>query len=271
MSGKKHKSLLFKCVIGICIGILVGLAVSILLVLLDIYIPPNTLLIIWIIVILSVGIFFIAKLASPLRYVLKGQIDTAINIYLKQIEKYGQYKSVYNANNYNIATCYNLKGDFEDSIEYLKKINETKLDKNLTSAYYFLFASDLILLERDIGLAEEYLLKSRETKILPGLVLLESCIETQKGNFTRAKELIMEYKNNKKNIVALGLNIMFTVKKLENITNDFLIGLNYLKMNDLQKAKQSFEDVSKYEYDFYYVRKAKELLQGLTVLPTIGL
>lgn len=259
MDGKKHKSLLYKCFIGICIGILVGLALGIILALLDIDVP----LIIWIIIILLVGIFFIAKLANPLRYVLKGQIDTAVTMYLKQIEKYDQYKSVYNANNYNIAMCYNLKGDFEASIEYLKKLNETKLDKNLTSAYYFLFASDLILLERDMELAEEYLLKSRKTKVLPGLVLLESCIETQKGNFTRAKELIMEYKNNKKNMVALGLNIMVTVKKLENITNDFLIGLNYFKMNDLQQAKQSFEDVSKYDYDFYYVRKAKELLQDI--------
>lgn len=226
--------------------------------------PLYWFIIIFVFVTLFIILFFIIKLANPLRYVLKGQVDIAVEMYQKQANQYSQHTMLCNSINYNIALCYNLKGNFEESIEYLKKINLSKIDKNLLSAYYLIYASDLLLLDRDFELSEEYLVKAIKLKDLPGALIIKSYVEAFKGNFQKAGDLIEEYKRKKQVFVILGFyNMMFTNKVLEDITNDFFIGLTYRKMNELDLAKQYFERVGKHELKLFYIEKAKELSQSI--------
>jgi len=54
------------------------------------------------------------------------------------------------------------KGNFGISIGYLDKMDKELIDQNLKAAYYGLYATNLLILEKDIGLAEKYLRKNEK-------------------------------------------------------------------------------------------------------------
>ena len=103
-----------------------------------------------------ISITYFNEWIKPLRLMFKGNFAESITLFKKTAAKYKNRLSTRDNAFYNIAAGYHRLGNFEESIEWLNKINKKKLNKNLSGVYYGLYAMNLIVLKRDLNLAEDY-------------------------------------------------------------------------------------------------------------------
>lgn len=208
-------------------------------------------------------IFLMWKYIVPIRLINIGEYDRAIKEFEKLMKAHeGDWKTK-NQIIYSIANCLHRKGDFEESIKQLNLIKVDEMDSNLSGAYYGLFAGNLINLKNNLDIAEEYLTKSQELLKLRSSLLYRCYLEMLKGNDIGATELINEFFHyDSERGMVFGLNTTLLIdKKFENMMCNYLLGIYYLHINDLESAIMYLTKASEYRYDNYYSRKSKELLE----------
>lgn len=201
------------------------------------------------------------KLLYPLLLIIKGKYDEAI-IRLDKLLK--SFKG--NTRNqifFNIANCYHRKGEFDKSNEYLEQINEGEVDKNIRDVYYGLYAQNLLLLEKDFELVENYLKKSSLINKVPEGLPMQSYLELLKEKYQESTDLLQQYfeKKKTKNFIFEFKTILLIDKEFADIQNNFFVGLIYLRTGKLELAKKHLLEASACKYDNYYSKKASELLQ----------
>ncbi|HEX3028357.1 MAG TPA: tetratricopeptide repeat protein, partial [Clostridia bacterium] len=179
--------------------IFIGIVLGLIFALFRIKLSASSRPIVFVILCVLISSFTYYKLLNPVRLLVKGNFDEAISKFNKLAEKYCNNASLKNVQLYNIACCYNRMGKFEESIDALNKIDSTKLGKNLSGAYYALFSSNLILLERDLELAEQYIDKSYVLLNKSCILLFKGYIEVLKGNRVKADDSIQGYFKTTKN------------------------------------------------------------------------
>lgn len=200
-----------------------------------------------------------------MRLVLKGEYSKAIQNYEKIIERCGKFIRIVNVLMYNISICYYRRGEFHKSEAYLDKIDLARCSKNIKWGYLGLKASNLILLEENVQVAEEYLKKSiqlfNSEECYPRLAYFEGI----KGNQKEAFRYIEGYENKKKKRkVVIGSKVFLLFDKfIYDIENNYFLGMTYLKLNETQLAKEYLKKASKGQYENYFSKRAGEILAEL--------
>ena len=195
----------------------------------------------------------------------RGKYDESIGMLNKSVEKYKTKWRYKNNALYNIANCYHRKGSFEESIGWLNKMNKEKFDKNLKGSYYGLYAMNLIMLERDIEQAEEYMEIAISNVTLSCNTLIQSYLELLKGNNRKADEYIQHYfyiKKSKRFVFGF-FTILFIDRTFEKVMNNYFMGFYYMKKKQYEAAKKHLSEASRCKYENYYSEISKKLLNNI--------
>jgi tetratricopeptide (TPR) repeat protein len=137
---------------------------------------------------------------KPVQLIFKGQYERALALLKRNLKSFNARLSrdIKNATIYNLAYVNHQLGRFEDSIEWLDKLDSRKLDKNLKGLYYSLYAANLLMLERDLDIAENYLDLALPLIKIVSLKLSYCYLYLLKNDTVKAKEKLEEYLEEKK-------------------------------------------------------------------------
>ena len=234
----------------------------------DIHLSPETWIVIFVLAFLILFGSGIYNLMNPTRFLSKGMYNKAIEEFNNIINKYKGNDRVMNAMNLNIASCYSRLGDFQRSIEYLDKIDSKTraIDKNLTFAYSGLYVVNLMLLDREYEKIEEHLKKVVEINDLIEFYPIRAYFEALKADEKKTLDYIEKYQNRKENrkFILSFMNTSLVFDKFTiDVENNFFIGMSYYKLNDFKSAILYLSKIINYEYDNFYSRKAREILEEI--------
>jgi len=216
-------------------------------------------------------VIFVAIMSSYYRGWLKsaklisiGKLDEAIKYLLKLHKRYENTIGYKSQALYNMAICYNFKGEFIKSLSILDKMKGQKLDKKLEAAYLGLYASNLIAIEKDPEIAEDYLDQAIEKLNLPIFLLSKAHVRLIQGDRNTAEHLVNKVVDFQPKKFIFGIWSVFIIdRKLDDLLQNFLLGMYYYKIKNIYPAKRYFREACKYKYDNYYSNKANEILEVL--------
>lgn len=219
----------------------------------------------WILLLMVIFLAYYLKsyysFTKPTSLMLTGNYSKGLQLYKKNLKKNIFIKTSKLAKDstlYNIALNYHLLGGFEESTEWLLKIDKASLPKNFQGVIYSLEAGNLLMLERNINTAESYLEIALSLIELPYIYLWYCYLYLLKNQSNEAKEMIEKYlhaQNNIQKSSADNVRLMIDHKSQE-VFASFVIGLYYQAMNDAVQAKDYFGKASLYPYDNIYKLKA---------------
>lgn len=160
-----------------------------------------------------------------------------------------------------IANCYSRMGNFQESINYLKKIDYSKINKAIKSGYFLLYSLNLYFLNENLDKAVEFVNESRVLLDTPESMLLKALIELELGKIDDANKLVEEYfsKINRKKIIIKFAAIVYFDNYITNVIEKYMLGLYYMKMLNMDKAKSYFCEAANCNYKSYFSDKAKAL------------
>lgn len=166
---------------------------------------------------------------------------------------------------YNIALNYHMMGEVEESIEWLAKIDKTRITNTLKCVCYSLEAGNFLMLGRNINTVDSYLEIALSLIELPYVYLWYCYFYLLKNNRNKAKEMIEKYlhtQNNNQKDYGDNLRLIIDSKSQDAFAN-FVIGLYYQAMNDAAQAKDYFYKASLCPYDNIHKLKAVAELEKM--------
>lgn len=234
---------------------------------------PFYYLIIFFTVIIFLGILIDNYLSfvRPMRLAIKGKYNKSLKIYKRTLKRkwLTNKNNVYSSAILNIARINLIIGDFEESIKWLCGIDIEKINDKLKASYYSNYALNLLLLEKDLDIAEDYFKKAEEFSFLklPPSYIVECYLSILRGNKEEATILLHrhleEFNIDKIQKFYPGLLFCFVDKKAVNLLNNYLIGYCFKALGDNIKAKEHFQLVSQYPYNNFFKQKSLETLSSL--------
>jgi len=201
----------------------------------------------------------------PVQMLNQGKYEQAIAIMSKVEAKNKGTLGYKRQALYNIALCYNLLGKFSESLNILEQIKASKLDRNLQAGFWSLYASNLIALDQNIDLAEEYINSASQVLDLPSISIAKAHIQLLKGNNVEAEQYIQEALSKEKpKKVQFGFWSTFLLDPaLNSLTENYSLGMYYYTKKDMEQAKLYLEKAGLYEHANYYTNKAGEILNEI--------
>jgi tetratricopeptide (TPR) repeat protein len=162
-----------------------------------------------------------------------------------------------------IANCYNRMGNFEESLNYLEKVDLGKMDNKIKAGYYGLISSNLYFLNRSLNRAEELINKSRQLLDMPESILLQALIDIELNKKDDAKQLVEQYykKATKKKYMFGVYTIMYIDEYTSKVSEKFMLGLYYKKIGDEEKSKEYFFKSANCSYKNHFSDISKELIK----------
>lgn len=254
------KGIVTKIVLGGILGAILG-AVSAIYEIRSVYLimPAIILFVIYIIVATIYSIF--KELKNQKTLIDNGRYDELIKYSIDKHEKMkGKigYKGQYLV---SIANCYNRMGSFQESLNYLEKIEVNKMDNRTKASYYALISSNLYFLNQNINRAEELIIKSRQLWDTPEHSLLQAliCIELNKKDI--ASQLIEQYhkKATRKKYMFGAYTMYYFDEYCFEISEKFMLGLYYKKIGNEEESKEYLLKSAKCNYKNYFSDISKEL------------
>jgi tetratricopeptide (TPR) repeat protein len=229
--------------------------------------PLNPIFILILIVIVSVIMFlsFGKNWILPIQMLNQGKYEQAIAIMSKVEDKNKGMLGYQRQALYNIAICYNLQGKFKESLNTLDQIKDSKLDRNIQAGYWSLYASNLIAIDENIDLAEEYIDNAAQVLDLPTISIAKAHIQLLKGNIVEADHHIQDALSKKKpKKVQFGFWSTFILDpSLNYLMENYSLGMYYYTKKDTEQAKLYLEKACLYEHANYYTKKANEILHEI--------
>lgn len=255
-------------------GLLIGILIACLLILIDTLVALNTGIPFGLVAFLGVAavwVFLIWELyfnsIKPIQLMFQGEYDRALALLKKKLKSILVQLHIDSKNGilYNIANVYHRMGKFENSIEWLEKIERRKLDKVLKGAYYALYAQNMLMLKVDLNEAERYLEIASPLDKLTSINLSYLYFYILKNDLEKAGEKLQEYldeKQNRKNLSMSFRTILIRDKEFLSVMENFIYGAYYQAINDRDRARESFEKAYSCPYDNCYRAKAGEWLMA---------
>jgi tetratricopeptide (TPR) repeat protein len=225
-----------------------------------------TLPIVIFIVVIFVLFEFFLDFYIPIYIMFRGRYDEAIIKMKRLIERKKYNERSRDSAIFNLANCYHRKGDFDESINYLNKINQDTLDKNLKHVYYSLYAENLLMLERNIDLAEKYLNRASDSpKHYKELLAPYIFLNLLKGDIEKSNEYVqvMQNNRNRKSFIITRTIILLVDRKFKKIQDCYALGLHYYRMMSYDLAKKYLIESSNCSYSNCYSERAKLLLEKI--------
>lgn len=208
----------------------------------------------------------ICKVLKPNWLLSAGRYNEAIAGFKKIIKKYENKVKVRNVSLFNIALCYSRMGEFEKSDDYLKQIHIDEMSEYLKWDYFILNTMNIMLLGEEVSEAEPYLQKALSILKKEEFYPAEAYFNALQENNSECLNYIyryLEFIEGKKILFNFVRSSIIVDKFIYNIQNNFFIGVCYLKMNNWVIAKQYLKKACKCNYDNYFSRKSKELLEAI--------
>lgn len=177
----------------------------------------------------------------------------------KLLKRMWGYKEQYSV---SIASCYNRMGNFQESINYLEKIEKTKMDNNTKALYYAIYSLNLYFLNQSMNKAEELINKFRQVLDNPRSMLLEALIAIELDKKEYAKQLVeQKYKEvTRKKYIISFYTLIYTDEYCSEISENFMLGLYYKKMGEEEAAKRYFAKSANCNYKNYLSDISKEYI-----------
>lgn len=220
-------------------------------------IPPYWILLVSVIF-LAYGIKSSYSLRKPAFLMLAGDYSKSLKLSKKNLKKNILIKANKNkeVTLHNIALNYHLIGEFEESTEWLLKIDKSSLSNPFKGVIYGLEAGNLLMLERNTNTAESYLETALSLIEMPYLYLWYCYLYLFKNDMNKAKEMIEKYLYAQNNQKYYGNNprLIIDLKSQDAFAN-LVIGLYYQAINDAAQAKDYFYKASLCPYDNIYKLK----------------
>lgn len=219
----------------------------------------------WILLLMVIFIAYYLKsyysFTKPRSLMLTGNYSKSLQLYKKNLKKNIVIKTSKIAKDftlYDIARIYHLMGGFEESTEWLLKIDKASIPKTFKGVIYSLEAGNLLMLERNINTAESYLEIALSFIELPDIYLGYCYLYLLKNNSDKAKEMIEKYLHTQNNFQkTFADNVRLIIDpKIQDASASLIIGLYYQAMNDAVQAKDYFCKASLCPYDNIYKLKA---------------
>lgn len=192
----------------------------------------------------------------------EGRYDECIELSEKMLTNYPNQPKAKNQIIYNIALIHNRKGDFAESNEALEQIELKYLDKNLKAVYFGLFATNLLILEKDVDRAIGFIRESIDLYNNSSSYLIWACLEQLGGNSNYANELVEKYNktiDDKK--FKLGMTPLLIDKQFKEVFDHFLLGLYHLRAGENEESRKHFFIASSYTVPNFYSEEASRLLR----------
>lgn len=164
----------------------------------------------------------------------------------------------------NKANCQHRMGMLNESIVTLGQVDREKLDSNLRAAFDGLHGTNLLLLESELPMAQQYLESAYSQTKLSSYILPLGCCELLLGNLRKADELVTSFLNeaNRRKNLAFGLRTtLLTDKAFSKCASEFLLGLYFMKKTDTKMARQHFAQATNCRVSNIYSEKARQLLR----------
>ena len=259
-------------VIIIAWGGILGIILAASLILNDIHFNFNMLLGIILSLILIIVIVFAVALCKAIndnrfykRLLDNGEYDELIKLMKEKHNKLDGKMGYKQQHLANIANCCGRMGNFQESLNYLKKIDEEGLDKYTKASYYGMYAENLFFLNEDLMKAEELIDKSRELLDCPEAILVKALISLELDKKEESSELIELYhkKTPRKKYEFTLTTVLYFDEYTEKVSGNFMLGLYYKKVGELEKAKKYFSQSAHCSYKNYFSDKGRELYISL--------
>ena len=224
------------------------------------YIIP--IIILFVTFIIATDIYFMIKESKYQQTLLNnGRYDELIKYMINKHEQINGkmgYKEQYLV---GIANCYNRMGNFQESLNYLEKIEENKMDNKIKAGYYTSYSSNLYFLNKSLNKAEELINKSRKLLDMPESMLLQGLITIELNKKDEASQLIEQYlkKETRKKYMFEIYTVMYIDEYTSEICENFMLGLYYKKIGEGVNAKKYFSKSAKCNYKNYFSDISKEL------------
>lgn len=245
---------------SIVIGLILGVALAISEI--DIIVFAMPALIFLVVLIIAAASYYTLKDLKIQKSMLNtGKYDEMIKYSIGRHEKLkGKmgYKEQYIL---NVANCFNRMGKFQESLDYLDRMQVDKMDNNLKAGYCGLYSSDLYFLNQDMGKAEELIIKSRNLIDMQESMLLHALISLELNKNETARQLVEAYckKSNKKKYILGMSTVMYIDEYTSKVSEKFMLGLYYKKAGDEAKSKMYLTEAASYRYNNYFSNISKEL------------
>ena len=205
---------------------------------------------------------------KPTSLILVGNYSKSLHLSKKNLKKNILIKTnkfYKECTLYNIAVNYHLMGEFEESTEWLLKIDKSSISNTLKSVCYSLEAGKLLIIERNINTVESYLEIALSLIELPYIYLWYCYLYLLKNKRDKAKEMIEKYlhaQNNNQKYYGDNPRLIIDQKSQDAFAS-LVIGLYYQAMNDAAQAKDYFYKASLCPYDNIYKLKAVAELEKM--------
>jgi tetratricopeptide (TPR) repeat protein len=195
----------------------------------------------------------------------EGKLDEAIQAFEKLHEKHKGKMGYKDQAVGGIANMYNRMGEFEKSNSYLEKINFDNLDNNTRAVSYAIYAHNLYFLDEDLYRARRYIKNSREMVEMPEFILLHALLELELEGQESSDDIIKQYERLNFNKKAIGglYTILLVDEFSKKVNENFMLGLYYYKIGELNKAKEYLAQAADCSYENFFSDTAKELLKEL--------
>jgi len=227
----------------------------------------------WFWLVLLVSLLYLSIVQRQRKKILdlmfRGEYQQALAFFQKDLKNRFASQNLKRVAIYNTALIYHRQGHFEDSIQWLEKLDSQKIDRNLQSIYYGLYAVNLLFLERNFDQVADYLSKSFALVRKPQIYLYFSYLYILQADIQQAANAIDEYHSLKKNIPKTQQSFgLFKVRlifdrEFENLLENLFIGIYYQTLNEISLAREFLTKAAVYPYDNFYKSKAFELLMNL--------
>lgn len=170
--------------------------------------------------------------------------------------------------NIDIAIGHSRKGEIQESIDIIEKINYETLERGLKIRYDVLYANNLLMLNKSLESALFYIKRATSESDFAYNYLLQAVIELELKKDLESLDSIKKYFENIENRSFFIMDFR-TIKSIdkyfENVYANFLLGYYYYKKSDLIKAKEYLSLASKCKYSSYYCKRAYELLNRINL------
>jgi len=199
----------------------------------------------------------------------RGEYQQALVFFQKDLKNRFASQNIKKVAIYNIALIYHRQGQFENSMQWLQKLDSQKMDRNLQSIYYGLYAVNLLFLERNFDQVADYLSKSFALLRRPQAYLCFSYLYILQADIQQAANAIDEYHSLKKNVSKTQQSFgLFKVRlifdrEFDNLLENLFMGIYYQTINEISLAREFLAKAAVYPYDNFYKSKAFELLMNL--------
>lgn len=244
----------------IVLGFLLGLVFAICEINIISYIVPISILLI--IFTMAVSAYFILKELNYQQSLLNtGRYNELIKYLLDKHEQYSGKMGYRQQYLVFVANCCNRMGNFQESLSYLEKIQENKMDNKTKAGYYLLYSSNLYFLNQSLNKADELINKSRTLLDMNESMLLHALIDIGLNKKEDARQLIEQYhKRGTAKKYMFGIStVLYVDEYTSKVSEKFMLGLYYKNIGDEENSIKYFSESANCDYRNYFSDISKEI------------